>query len=136
MKVKRLTKTAQIPTRAYEKAAGLDLYADGHFLVVPGHVTKVKTGIAIELPATTVGQVWPRSGLAGRGVSVLAGIIDEDFRGEVCVMLASHCGTVEIKPGDRVAQLLIEPTIKVEPTEVPELADTDRGDRGFGSSGE
>lgn len=135
MNVKRLSQTAQLPTRAYDESAGLDLYASEPAIVVPGYVTMIKTGISIELPKGTVGLIWPRSGLSKRGVQVLAGVLDQDFRGEVQIMLTGSSSTVEIQAGDRIAQLLIQPVIKVDPVEASELSDTTRADGGFGSSG-
>ena len=92
MKIKRLTDTAQLPTRASDGAAGLDLYADvpGAIAIYPGETKKIHTGIAIELRPYRVGLVYPRSGLAtkqGLRLANSVGVIDSDYRGEIIVAL-------------------------------------------------
>ena len=146
LKVKRLTDTAILPTRATEGDAGLDLYASEDATVSPFTVTPVKTGIAVEIPHGYVGLVHPRSGLAAKyGITVVnaPGTIDAGYRGEVIVLL-TRVGVVTndevnrvhgIRAGERIAQLVIQ---KVElPTveEVYELSDSARGAGGFGSTG-
>jgi dUTP pyrophosphatase len=97
----------------------------------------IKTGIAIEIPKGFVGLVWPRSGLAiKKGVSVLAGVIDSSYRGEIgVVLLNTNYDDLIIKKGDKIAQLLIQPIETVNIEEVKELSDTERAENGFGSSG-
>ena len=134
--LKRLTKTAQIPTRATEWSAGLDLYADETVTIPEYHRAWVSTGIAIALDPYHVGQIWPRSGLAGKGLDTSAGIVDSDYRGEVKVLMVN--GTHErktINAGDRIAQLLIVPIAHPTMTEMSELPETVRGENGFGSTG-
>lgn len=147
LRVKRLNEAAVLPTRATDGDAGLDLYAAEPVGVSPYGVTKVRTGIAVEIPHGYVGLVHPRSGLAAKhGITVVnaPGTIDAGYRGELIVLLTKiGNGYPENDPtaytllqtGDRIAQLVIQ---KVElPTveEVLELSDTARGDRGFGSTG-
>ena len=137
LKIKRLTDTARLPTRGSEHAAGLDLYADETTHIgVMGDWKAIRTGIAIAIPQGHVGLIWPRSGLAVQsGIAVLAGVIDSDFRGELKVVLLNNSmGDFEIKQGDRIAQLLIQPITMLDPIEA-ELDDTDRGHGGFGSTG-
>ena len=135
LQVKRLTSSAILPTRGSDGAAGLDLYADGAADAYPGDVVSVSTGIAVAIPHGYVGLVWPRSGLAAkRGVQVLGGVIDSDYRGEVRVMLTSTA-PIKINPGDRIAQLLIQPVGMCGVKEVSELPGTARGVDGFGSTG-
>ena len=132
LQVKRLTSSAILPTRGSDGAAGLDLYADG---AADGYMVSVSTGIAVAIPHGYVGLVWPRSGLAAkRGVQILAGVIDSDYRGEVRVMLTSTA-PIKINPGDRIAQLLIQPVGMCGVKEVSELPGTARGVDGFGSTG-
>jgi dUTP pyrophosphatase len=137
MKIKLLTPTANAPTKGSLYAAGFDLYADEDILVPARKRKIISTGIAIKLPTNCFGRIAPRSGLALKhGIDVLAGVIDEDYRGEVMVILYNSDGAhFEVKRGDRIAQLLIQsyrkPTIEI----VEELDDTARGAGGFGSSG-
>ena len=136
IKTKRLTSTATIPTRGSEQAAGLDLYADGNFVVKSGEHAIIPTGVAVAIPDGYCGQVWPRSGVSARyGVDVLAGVIDSDYTGELKVVI--QCGAQDfcINQGDRIAQLLIVPVSMLECVEVDSLDDTDRGVGGFGSTG-
>lgn len=144
LKVKRLSPTAILPTRATEGDAGLDLYADENVCFFHGQKCMVSTGIAVEIPYGYVGLVHPRSGLAAKkGVTVLntPGTIDAGYRGEVKVILFKATDDGPNRPptflqqGERIAQLVIQ---KVElPTveEVEELSESVRGIGGFGSSG-
>ena len=136
MQVTTLHPDATIPTRGSEYAAGLDLYADHGDTINPGERVLIGTGIAIALPPFTAGLIWPRSGLATKqGVDVLAGVVDADYRGEVRVALINHgAEPVDIEPGDRIAQLLIQPLAMVDVEVVDELPETARGDGGFGST--
>jgi deoxyuridine 5'-triphosphate nucleotidohydrolase len=97
----------------------------------------VKTGIAISLPSGYYGRVAPRSGLAVKnGIDVGAGVIDSDYRGEVGVLLFNFGSEVfRAEAGTRVAQLIVEPMVLVQPVEVSDLDDTQRGAGGFGSTG-
>ena len=136
LKVKRLTETSAIPTRGSNQAAGLDLYADGNFVVKAGAHAIIPTGVALAIPDGYCGQVWPRSGVSARyGVDVLAGVIDSDYTGELKVVI--QCGQQDfcIEQGDRIAQLLIVPVSMLQCVEVDSLDDTVRGAGGFGSTG-
>jgi dUTP pyrophosphatase len=140
LRVLRLRPSATLPVRATVGAAGLDLHADVDELVLePGANAPVPTGIAIALPPGHEGQVRPRSGLASKyGVTVLnaPGTIDEDYRGEVKVLLVNlGKDAFTIRRGERIAQLVVAPVARVEVVEVSELDGTDRGTGGFGSTG-
>ncbi len=141
LRVTKLRSEAQLPVRATPKAAGLDLRAclEDPLTLWPGKHALVPTGIAIALPASHEGQVRPRSGLAAKhGVTVLnaPGTIDEDYRGEVKVILVNH-GTEPfvIEHGERIAQLVIAPVVYADVAEVASLDETERGEGGFGSTG-
>lgn len=139
LRVKRLTSSGIVPTWAHAGDSGLDLYASKSHVIEPGTVVSVGTGIALELPVGTEGQVRPRSGLAGKhGVTVLnsPGTIDEGYRGEIRVILVNH-GKVAFRvgAGSRIAQLVVQRRIRVEVVEVYDVSDTSRGEDGFGSSG-
>jgi len=125
----------------YETAgsAGLDLRADEPVTLAPGERRLVPTGLAIELPHGHEGQVRPRSGLAlrlGVGMVNAPGTIDSDYRGEVGVILVNHGQEpVSFARGERIAQLVIAPVVRAELVLVEELAGSDRGAGGFGSTG-
>ncbi len=140
LKVLRLHPDATIPTRAKPGDSGLDLHAvlpDGPVVVRAGdrHMFDVK--VAIELPDGYEAQVRPRSGLALRaGVQAAFGTIDQGYRGSIGVTLFNlsfHDHTV--RHGDRIAQLIVAPVICPEVVEVTELAPSERGASGFGSTG-
>ena len=132
-----------VPRQQTSGAAGVDLAAalpDGRVVeIAPGARELVPTGLAIALPEGYEGQVRPRSGLAARhGITVLnaPGTIDADYRGEVMVILVNHGSEpFPIRRGDRVAQLVVAPVCAVEFVEREQLDDTERGDRGHGSTG-
>jgi dUTP pyrophosphatase len=137
---RRLSDSATLPTRAHAGDAGLDLYAAEGATLGPGERASVGTGIAIEIPAGHAGLVLPRSGLAARhGIALVnaPGLIDAGYRGEIRVLLLNTDRTepFEIRPGDRIAQLLLTPFADVLPVEARELAASERGNGGFGSSG-
>lgn len=133
----------QVPLPAYQTSgsAGLDLCAalSAPIELAPGQHRLFPTGICVEIPEGFEGQVRPRSGLALRyGITVLnaPGTVDSDYRGELGVVLINHGPTpIEIKPLDRIAQLVITPVVKVELEVVPTLSETDRAARGYGSTG-
>lgn len=135
--VKKIDARATIPTRGSELAAGYDLYALDDAVVRTDHITKVPTGIAIAIPPGHYARIAPRSGLAANyGIDVMAGVVDEDYRGEIVVMLTTHaawCHTV--KGGERIAQIVLEKISTPEIEEVETLPDTKRGAAGFGSTG-
>lgn len=143
IKVKRLRSEAQIPRYAHAGEFGdlaADLYAAEGATLEPtgavGSTRPVATGIALEFPSTHGALVEDRSGLAVRGVTTLAGVIDPGYRGEIKVVLANLNGhPVEIQPGDRIGQLRIVQRITAAFEEVDELAEAARGERGFGSTG-
>jgi dUTP pyrophosphatase len=139
LNVKRLVPNAVLPTRGTPGAAGYDLYATDGFIIMPGHRVVVTTGVAIELPSGTYGRIAPRSGLAVKhGVDVLAGVVDPDYTGEIKVVLVNTDlrRAFMIRPGYRIAQLILENYTSADVVEVPYLAETQRADGGFGSTGD
>ena len=141
IKIKRLNERAKIPTFGTEFSAGADLYcAEEHEIsVCSGQKCSIGTGISMEIPEGYVGLVFASSGLAcknGLRLCSSVGVIDADYRGEIKVVLHNDSEYVrEIKPGERVAQMIIMPYPKVTFTEVEELSDTVRGESGFGGTG-
>ena len=137
-KFRRLTGGAAFPSYAHEGDAGLDLRAVERTVLKPGRATLVGTGIAVELPTGTEGQVRPLSGLALKhSVTVLnaPGTVDEGYRGEVGVILINHGGApFVVEAGMRVAQLVVASRLRVGVVEVEELGASERGTKGFGSS--
>ena len=137
--VRLLREGAVLPAQAYPGDAGLDLAACEGTTLEPGERATVPTGIAVEIPEGFAGFVQPRSGLAARhGIGVVnsPGLIDSGYRGEIRVVLLNTDtrNTFTVEPGMRIAQLVVVPVAAVRPVEVEELAVTDRGVQGFGSS--
>ena len=162
IKAKRLSDTAKLPTYGSEKAACADVYADlrihdvleinknkvdykyidydrviFHHLYIPPHETvKVPIGYAFEPPEGYMIQILQKSGLASHGIVPIGGIIDEDYRGEVVVILLNTTDDeIHICHGDKIAQIAIRPYIQADFIENNELSDTQRGCNGFGSTG-
>ena len=138
--VARLNENATLPTRAHEGDAGLDLYACESAHIGPGERWSVGTGVAVEIPDGHAGLVLPRSGLAKKhGIAVVnsPGLIDSGYRGEIRVLLLNTdpAELFRVAPGDRIAQLVITPVVLAEPIERETLAESARGEGGFGSSG-
>lgn len=139
LRVKRVHEDAKMPLQARAGDAGMDLFSIEETVIQPGEWQLIKTGLQIELPQGTEGQVRPRSGLALKyGITVLnsPGTIDEGYRGDVGVVLINH-GRVPftVEKHMRIAQLVVQLVPQVELLEVEELTATERGAQGFGSSG-
>jgi dUTP pyrophosphatase len=135
----RLRPDAVLPTQAYEGDAGLDLAACERVTLPPGGRAVVGTGLAVAIPDGYAGLVVPRSGLAARhGLSKVnsPGVVDSGYRGEVRVVLLNtdRQQPFTVEPGMRIAQLLVVPVPVVRLLEVDELPESERGERGFGSS--
>jgi dUTP pyrophosphatase len=140
VRVRRLDERALLPTRAHEDDAGLDLHAIEQLRIEPGERAAVRTGIAVEIPAGHAGLVLPRSGLAHRhGIALVnaPGLIDSGYRGELKVLLLNtdRSRPFTVSPGDRIAQLVVIAAEAPDVVEVQELALSERGSGGFGSSG-
>ena len=136
----RLSDNAVLPTRANEGDAGLDLYASEPAHLGPGERWSVPTGVAVEIPDGHAGLVLPRSGLAREhGIALVnsPGLIDSGYRGEIRVLLLNTdpAEVYRLQPGDRIAQLVVVAVAAPEPVEAEALAESARGDGGFGSSG-
>jgi dUTP pyrophosphatase len=141
--IKRFSGTEDIPYPTYmtPHASGMDIYAAvrERVVIAPGEREIIPTGFAIAVPAGYEAQIRPRSGLALKhGISLLntPGTIDADYRGEVKVILINFGKSpFEVKRGDRIAQMVIQPVITASWEEVRDLADSDRMDGGFGHTG-
>ena len=142
LKIKKLKKDARVPFRATPGSAGMDLYAciDEAITIAPHEIKLIPTGIAIALEsAEYVAYLYARSGLAikhGIAPANCVGVIDSDYRGEVCVGLVNQTNEpFTIEPEERIAQMVISPVVLPEIEVVDELDDTERGVGGFGSTG-
>lgn len=142
LKVKKLAENAFLPCRATPGSAGLDLYAclSSPVTIAPGERELIPTGIAIDLPdSTVVGLVYARSGLAikkGITLSNCVGVIDSDYKGELKIgVINTSKQSYTIEHGDRIAQLVITPILCPDPLWIEELEVSDRGEGGFGSTG-
>jgi dUTP pyrophosphatase len=137
--IRRLHPDAQMPAGAYEGDAGLDLASVEEAVLAPGERRTVSTGLAVAIPAGHAGFVQPRSGLASRhGITVVnaPGLIDAGYRGELKVVLLNtdlH-EPFHVRPGDRIAQLVVLALPRITVTEADDLPPSDRAERGFGSS--
>ena len=142
VKVKKLRENAVIPKRATEFSAGADLYAciDEPVTINPAELAKIPTGIAIELPQSDLAAfLFARSGLGvkhGITLSNSVGVVDSDYRGEICVGLCNVSDKPDtIQPNERIAQMVIMPVVLADFIQADELNETKRGEGGFGSSG-
>ncbi|BDD54509.1 Deoxyuridine 5'-triphosphatenucleotidohydro lase [Monascus purpureus] len=135
--VKKLTESAQAPTRGSAFAAGYDLYSAKETVIPAKGKALVDTGLSIAVPEGTYGRIAPRSGLAAKHfIDTGAGVIDADYRGEVKVLLFNFSDVdFSIKQGDRIAQLVLERIYTPEVLVVDQLEETIRGAGGFGSTG-
>lgn len=139
--IKLLNKFAKIPTRGSAEAAGWDLYTaiENEMRVPPHETIKIGTGIAVEIPKGYFGAIYARSGLAtkqGLRPANCCGIVDSDYRGEIIVALHNDKDDPQIiSSNERIAQLIIQPYLNINFNEVDELINTDRGEKGFGSTG-
>lgn len=134
-------KGVSLPKRATEGSAGFDLQAatDAPVTILPGKLVSIPTGIAVKLPENSVGLLFGRSGLGvkhGITLSNSVGVIDSDYTGEIIVGLCNVSDEpYTVMPLDRIAQLTVMSVLPVNPVEVESLAQTERGNGGFGSTG-
>ena len=138
IQIKKLSELAKIPTRGSIFAAGYDLYSTEDYTLNPLERYLFKTGISIAIPQGNYGRIAPRSGLAYKdGIDVMGGVIDQDYRGNVGVILINFGSSEKkITNGEKIAQLIIEPYVSVIFQETDNLPETNRGSGGFGSSGQ
>jgi dUTP pyrophosphatase len=136
LRVERLNKDAKLPNKAHADDAGYDLYADDSFSIAPYGQALISTGIRVAIPQGYVGLVWDKSGIAKDGLKTMGGVIDAGYRGEIKVIVKNLGEDVyNIAPGQKIAQLLIQP-ISLLPLSEEEIDDeTTRQAGGFGSSG-
>lgn len=137
LKVKKVSSEAVLPSYAHKWDAGLDLYSNETVTIQPGGIGRIKSGISVEIPDGYVGLCWDKSGLSmNHGIKVLAGVIDSGYRGELVlgvINLGKEPYTFE--KGHKVVQMLVQPVEHMEIVESDELTDSDRKEKGFGSTG-
>ncbi len=137
LKVKKVHSDAKLPHYANAHDAGMDLFALEEVIVKKGEIARIRTGISLEIPEGYVGLCWDKSGLSmNHGIKTLAGVIDSGFRGELVVAVI-NLGNEDytFEKGHKVMQMLVQKIETVEIEEAEELSDSDRGEKGFGSSG-
>lgn len=140
LKVKRLTETAKLPVKNQEGDMGYDIFSDEDITLTTNKKDKISTGIAIELPKGYGAFLVGRSGLTSKTLlRINLGVIDNGYRGELHIMndiiYKGSNETVRIEKGDKIAQLIVLPIFDGDVVEVDDVSETDRGDKGFGSSG-
>lgn len=138
MNFTKLHPNAIIPSRTHDDDIGLDLYAIEDYLILPNSGIKARTGIALEISSGKGGLIWDKSSLAwkkdsGKYVKVCGGAIDPQYRGEIFIVLFNmNKYSYVINKGDAIAQLIIINVCLEQMTEVTELTETRRGNKGFG----
>ena len=137
LRFKQLDERAVLPKRGSALAAGLDVCSIEDLNIASRERALARTGFAVAIPPGFYGRVAPRSGLASKnGLDVLAGVIDSDYRGEVCVLLYNTSdAAIELPAGSKICQLIVEQIITPEAAWASELDETARGAGGFGSTG-
>lgn len=137
VRIKLLKPDAKIPAYGRQGDAGLDLVSCEDFTLEPGQRHLFKLGFAMEILEGTVALVWDRGGMAtNHGIHSMAGVIDSNYRGEVSVVLLNTSDQAyQIKKGDKIAQMLIQKFTQADFEQVDELSDSERGTKGWFSSG-
>lgn len=137
MKIKVKVMDGKSPSYAYSGDAGMDLYSADSCLIGKGEVKTIRTGVKVAIPEGYVGLVWDKSGIASKKwIKSMGGVIDSGYRGEVTVILA-NLGKEDfaVEKGMKIAQMLIQKVEQADFEHVEELDETERKERGFGSSG-
>src|SRR5690349_477041 len=137
LRFKQLDDRATLPTRGSAFAAGLDICSIDDLMIGPRERATARTGLAVAIPQGFYGRVAPRSGLAAKqGLDVLAGVIDSDYRGELCCVIYNTSDSAIVLPaGSKICQLIVEKIITPQASWVNDLDETARGAGGFGSTG-
>lgn len=137
IKYKLLHPSLTPPTKAHDTDAGWDLYSALCTTVYPGEVLKIPTGIAISIPTGYVGIIKGRSSVSSQGIDIFGGVIDSGYIGELSILLYNTNKEHDfyVGYGHKIAQMLILPVPDVEFLEVDSLEETQRGEKGWGSSG-
>ena len=127
-----LINDAIIPARASKRSAGLDLYSSVDVNIEVGSINKINTGICISLPENSYGSIRDKSSLAAEGLLTLGGVLDNDYTGEIIVIMTSLIEPIKIKNRQQVAQIIVSNILYPEIKKVKYLKKTERNDKGFG----
>ena len=132
MEIVLMNDDAIIPTRASKRSAGLDLYSSIDVNIEVGSIKKINTGICISLPKNSYGSIRDKSSLATKGLLTLGGVIDNDYTGEIIVIMTSLIEPIKIKKGKIIAHLIVSNISYPEIRKVKFLKETERNNKGFG----
>lgn len=136
MKVKKIHKDATLPCYGHVGDAGLDLFSVMECVLKGGEARAISTGIQVAIPDGYVGLIWDKSGISLKNIHRLAGVVDSGYRGEIKIVLTNlSTEAFSIEKGMKIAQMLIQPIIKVKVVDSEVLDETTRGENGFGSTG-
>ncbi len=136
LKVKRLDPRAELPVRAHSNDAGLDLKCLDNFILPPRTPIKISTGLSFEIEPGFSGIIFDRSSMGFKGVSVLGGVVDSGYTGEVSVILLNSTDFfIKIESGSKIAQMVVLPITTPTVVEIDSIAESSRGSGGFGSTG-
>lgn len=137
LKIKKLNPEAKLPKFGYSDDAGMDLFSVEDIAIISGEKAEVRTGVAVEIPNGYAGLLWDKSSVANKNIHVVAGVFDAGFRGEYRVLMVNlGRENIEIKKGQKIAQVLIQKIEHPEIVEVDELSESERGLGRLGSTGE
>ena len=136
MKIVLINDDAIIPTRASKRSAGLDLYSSIDVNIEVGSIKKINTGICISLPKNSYGPIRDKSSLPAKGLLTLGEVIDNDYAGEIIVIMTSLIEPINIKQEQKIAQLVVFNIMYPEIKKVKFLKDTERNNKGFGKMDE
>ena len=132
MKIVLMNDDGIIPTRASKRSAGLDSYSSIDANIEVGSIKRINTGIRVSLPENTYGSIRDKSSLAAKGILTLGGVIDNDYTGEIIVIMTSLIGPIKIKKGQKTVQLIVSNISYPEIKKVKYLKETGGNDKGFG----
>ena len=132
MEIVLMNGNAIIPTRASKRSAGLDLYSSVDVCIEIGSIKKINTGMCVYLPENSYGSIRDKSSLAAKELLTLGGVIDNDYSGEIIIIMTSLIEPIEIKQGQKIAQLIVSNIIYPEIKLVKFSKRTERNDKGFG----
>jgi dUTP pyrophosphatase len=136
MKAKKIHKDAKLPSYGHVGDAGLDLFSVMECVLKGGEVRAISTGVQVAIPDGYVGLIWDKSGISLKNIHRLAGVIDSGYRGEIKVVMTNlSTEAFSIEKGMKIAQMLIQPIVKVKVVDSEVLDETTRGEDGFGSTG-
>ena len=135
MEIVLMNNNATIPTPTSKRSAGLDLYSSIDVHIEVGSIKKINTGTHIYLPENSYGSIRDKSSLAAKGLLTLGGVIDNDYTGQIIVVMTSLIEPIKIKQGQKIAQLIVSNILYPEIKLVKFLKSTERSDKGFGEMG-